>query len=86
VSATVAWQATTFATAAVLAGLPVGVAVGRWAWRLVAVQLGVVPEPSVPPLQVLAIVGGVFLATNLIAAGPGWAAGRLRPALVLRSE
>jgi ABC-type lipoprotein release transport system permease subunit len=86
VSATVAWQATVFATAAVLAGLPLGVAIGRWAWQLVAVQLGVVPEPVVPPLQVLAVVGGAFLAVNLIAVGPGWLAGRLRPALVLRSE
>jgi ABC-type lipoprotein release transport system permease subunit len=86
VSATIAWQATAFATAAVLAGLPLGVAIGRWAWRLVATQLGVVPEPVVPPLQAAAIVSGVLLAANLIAAGPGWVAGRVRPALVLRSE
>jgi hypothetical protein len=86
VSATVAWQATAFATAAVLVGLPLGVAVGRWAWQLVAVQLGVVPEPIVPPLGVLAIAGGALLAANLIAAMPGWVAGRLLPALVLRSE
>jgi ABC-type lipoprotein release transport system permease subunit len=84
--ATVAWQATAFATMAVLAGLPLGVAIGRWAWRLVAVQLGVVPEPALPPLQILAVAGGAILAGNLIAAGPGWVAGRLRPALVLRSE
>jgi FtsX-like permease family len=86
VSATVAWQATAFAMMAVLAGLPLGVAVGRWAWRLVATQLGVVPESVVPSLQVATIVGGVLLAANLIAAGPGWVAGRVRPALVLRSE
>jgi predicted lysophospholipase L1 biosynthesis ABC-type transport system permease subunit len=86
VSATVAWQATASATAAVLAGLPLGVAIGRWAWQLVAGQLGVVPEPAVPPLQVLAVAGGALLAANLIAATPGWVAGRLRPALVLRSE
>jgi hypothetical protein len=86
VSATIAWQATAFAAAAVLAGLPLGIAVGRWAWRLVATQLGVVPEPVVPPLQAVAIASGVLLAANLIAAGPGWVAGRVRPALVLRSE
>jgi hypothetical protein len=86
VSATVAWQATTFAVAAVLAGVPVGVAVGRWAWRLVADQLGVVPEPIVPPLGLLAVAAGAVLAANLVAAGPGWVAGRLRPATVLRSE
>jgi hypothetical protein len=86
VSATLAWQATAFAVAAVLAGAPLGVAIGRWAWLLVAEQLGVAPEPIVSPLQVLAIAGGAVLTANLISAGPGWAAGRLRPALVLRSE
>jgi ABC-type lipoprotein release transport system permease subunit len=86
VSATIAWQATAFAAAAVLAGLPLGVAVGRWAWRLVATQLGVVPKPVVPPLQAVAIVTGVLVAANVIAAGPGWVAGRVRPGLVLRSE
>ena len=86
VSATVAWQATAFATAALLAGVPLGVAAGRWAWRLVATSLGVVPEPIVPPLGVLAVAIGALLVANLIAAGPGRVAGRLRPALVLRSE
>jgi hypothetical protein len=86
VSATLAWQATAFATAAILAGLPLGIATGRWAWWLVAGQLGVVTEPVVPPLGVLAVAGGALLVANLIAATPGWVAGLLRPALVLRSE
>jgi hypothetical protein len=85
-SATVAWQATTFATAAVLVGFPLGVTVGRWAWRLLAIQLGVAPEPVLPWLQMLAIAGGAFLTANLIAAAPGWVAGGLHPAKVLRSE
>jgi ABC-type lipoprotein release transport system permease subunit len=86
VSVTVAWQATAFAVAATLAGLPLGVAVGRWAWRLVAVQLGVAPAPAVLPVQLLVIAGAAVLAANLIGVGPGWVAGRLRPAVVLRSE
>ena len=86
VSQTVAWQATTFALVAALAGLPVGIAVGRWAWRLVADQLGVAAGPVVPTASVLAIAAGALLAANLAAAGPGWAAARIRPAIVLRSE
>jgi predicted lysophospholipase L1 biosynthesis ABC-type transport system permease subunit len=86
VSQTVAWQATTFALVAVLAGLPVGIAAGRWAWRLVANQLGVVSGPVVPPAPVLAVAAGAVLAANLAAAGPGWVAARIRPATVLRSE
>jgi hypothetical protein len=86
VSQTVAWQATTFALLAALAGLPVGIAAGRWAWRLVADQLGVVSGPVVPPAPVLAVAAGAVLAANLAAAGPGWMAARVRPATVLRSE
>jgi hypothetical protein len=86
VSATVAWQATTIAAVALLAGIPLGIAFGRWAWRVVAAQLGVVSGPVLPLLAVLAIVVGTVLAANLIAAAPGWAAGRTRPAIVFRSE
>jgi hypothetical protein len=86
VSATVACQATAFAVAAVLAGVPVGVAVGRWSWRLAADQLGVVSDPVVSPWGLLAVAAGAVLVANLVAAGPGWVAGRLRPATVLRSE
>jgi predicted lysophospholipase L1 biosynthesis ABC-type transport system permease subunit len=86
VSQTVAWQATTFALVAALAGLPVGIAAGRWAWRLVADQLGVVSGPVVPPVPVLAVAAGALLAANVAAAGPGLVAARIRPAVVLRSE
>ena len=86
VSATVAWQATTFALLAAAVGVPLGVAGGRWAWRLVADQLGVVAGPVVPPLPVLAIAAGALVVANLAAAGPGWTAARIRPAVVLRSE
>jgi FtsX-like permease family len=86
ISQTVAWQATTFALVAALAGVPVGIAAGRWAWRLVADQLGVVSGPVVPTASVLVIAAGALLAANLAAAGPGWVAARIRPATVLRSE
>jgi hypothetical protein len=86
ISQTVAWQATTFAVAAGLIGVPLGIAGGRWAWRLVADQLGVAAGPVVPPIPLLAIVTGALLAANLIAAGPGWTAARIQPAAALRSE
>jgi FtsX-like permease family len=86
VSATVAWQATTFALVAAAVGVPLGVAGGHWAWRLVADQLGGVSGPVVPPLPVLAIAAGALAVANLAAAGPGWTAARIRPAVVLRAE
>jgi predicted lysophospholipase L1 biosynthesis ABC-type transport system permease subunit len=85
VKATVAWQATTFAVALVL-GVPIGLAAGRWAWQLTAAELGVDSAPVVPLPAVLAVVAGTVLAANLVAAVPGRAASRLRPAAALRSE
>jgi putative ABC transport system permease protein len=86
VSQTLAWQATTFALVAGLIGVPLGIAGGRWAWRLLAQQLGVATGPVVPPLPVLAIAVGALLAANVVAAGPGWLAARTRPAVTLRAE
>jgi ABC-type lipoprotein release transport system permease subunit len=86
VGATIAWQATTFAVVALILGVPLGVAVGRWAWQLTAEALGVRLAPAVPLAAVLAVAAGAILAANLVAAVPGRAASRLRPAAALRSE
>ena len=82
----VAWQATTLTVMALLIGLPVGVAVGRWTWTLFAEQLGILPDPMVPLLAVLIAVPSALFLANLIAALPGRAAARTQAALVLRSE
>jgi len=86
VSAAVAWQATTLVGIALLIGLPLGVAVGRWVWTLFANQIGVIPVPVVDlPLLLLAIPVTLLLA-NLIALIPGRLAAATRPATALRSE
>jgi ABC-type lipoprotein release transport system permease subunit len=86
VSAAVAWQATTLVLLALVVGLPLGVAGGRWIWQVFAERIGVAPGPRAPVL-VLALAVPVALAVaNLLAAGPGWVAGRLKPAPVLRTE
>jgi hypothetical protein len=81
----VAWQVSTFALIGLAAGVPLGVALGRWLWTLFAHQIGVPPAPVVP-LIVLAVVPGVVLLTNAIAALPARAAARTHPAAVFRSE
>ena len=82
----VAWQATALAAAALLIGLPLGVLACRWAWALFAGSAGVSSLADVPvPLVLLAIPVTLALA-NLIAAGPGWDAARVRPASILRTE
>jgi ABC-type lipoprotein release transport system permease subunit len=86
VAATIAWQATTFAVVALVLGLPLGLAAGRWAWQLTAGALGVDSGPVVPVPVIVAVVAGTRVAANLVAAGPGRVASRLRPAAALRSE
>jgi len=43
--ATVAWQASTILVIAALAGVPLGVAAGHWAWASFATTVGFVPVP-----------------------------------------
>jgi hypothetical protein len=82
----VGWQATTIAGIALLIGLPAGIAGGRWAWRVFAAQLGVLPEPAVPLTTVFIAIPAALALANLVAAAPGRAAARTQPGAVLRTE
>ena len=86
VQATVAWQATILTGLALLAGLPLGVAVGRWTWALFSSGLGVPPGALVPVPFVLLMIPAPILAANAVAYWPARAAARLSPARVLRAE
>ena len=79
-------QGTAIGVVGLLLGIPLGVALGRIGWRLVADQ---VPLTNVPPfavLVVLLIVPATVLLTNALALWPGRRVARLRPAEVLRTE
>jgi len=82
----VAWEATAFAAVALLTGLPLGVLAGRLAWAYFANAAGVATQATVPLPAVLLAIPVTLLLAILIAAGPGWRAARLRPALILRAE
>jgi len=82
----IAWQATTIAAIALVIGLPTGIAGGRWAWRVFAAQLGVLPEPAVPLTTIFIAIPAALALANLIAAAPARAAARTQPAAVLRAE
>jgi hypothetical protein len=86
VSAAVAWQATVLSVLALIIGIPVGIAAGRFVWSVVATNIGVVVEPTVPWVWVGVIVPATLLIANLVAAGPAASAGRVAPSTVLRSE
>ena len=86
IRATVAWQASTVAAIGLLAGLPLGVGIGRFAWNLFAEDLGVVPEPVAPVLPGLLIIPATLLLANLVALLPARIAAGTRSAVVLRAE
>ncbi|HUL27285.1 MAG TPA: hypothetical protein VLW44_16130 [Streptosporangiaceae bacterium] len=81
-----AWQVTTLTGIALLAGLPLGVAMGRWAWALFSDALGVPPGALVPVPFVLFMVPAAILAGNAVVWWPAHVAARLSPARVLRAE
>ena len=86
VSAITAWQVSTLTGLALLAGLPLGIAAGRWSWALFAHGLGI-PAAAITPLwPVLLMVPAVILIANAVAFWPGRATARLSPADVLRAE
>jgi ABC-type lipoprotein release transport system permease subunit len=86
VSAAVAWQATTLVVLALAVGLPLGAAAGRWVWQVFAERIGIAPDPRIPLVTLLLFIPVAVAVANALAAGPGWIAGRLKPAPVLRSE
>ena len=82
----VSWQAAALAGTALSVGLPVGLLAGRGAWALFARSAGVAGTADVPVPIMLLVIPVTLLLASLLAAGPGWAAARIRPALILRAE
>ena len=85
-AAAVAWQASVAALVGVAAGLPAGVALGRWLWILFARQIDAVPRPTVPVMSLLLVAVGALVLANLVAALPGRSAARTPTAQVLRAN
>jgi len=86
VRATVVWQATTIAVIALLLGLPLGVAAGRWGWTVLAERMHAVAAPVTPLLALALLVPATIVIANLMAALPARAAARTEPAVILRTE
>jgi hypothetical protein len=84
--ALVAWQTTLTLLIALVVGVPLGVAAGRWAWRGFAGSLGVAPVTVVPVLLLAAGCAAVILAGNLLASVPAAVAARTPAAGTLRTE
>ena len=82
----VSWQAAALTAVALIAGIPLGILVGRWSWALFAASVGVDPSIKVAALPMVAEIGAALLLAIITAAIPGRAAARVRPAAVLRIE
>jgi ABC-type antimicrobial peptide transport system permease subunit len=79
-------QASVLAAIGLVFGVPLGVALGRITWRLVAQNTPLAYHPPVA-LWALVLIGPLaLLAANLLAAWPGQRAARLRSAQILRAE
>jgi hypothetical protein len=85
-SLTMSWQAMSVVAVGVVAGVPLGVMVGRWAWLAAIGSVGMVDTPAVPGVSLVAIVVVAVGAAGALGAVPGWFAGRRPPADALRSE
>ena len=86
VRATIGWQATALAAIGIVVGVPLGLVVGTLVWRAVADGLGIDASTSFPVLAVAATAVGAVVLAARSPGGPPRAAGRVRPAVALRSE
>jgi FtsX-like permease family protein/MacB-like protein len=84
--ACVLWQTWALAVAGLVVGIPLGILVGRWSWRLVASGIGSVQPPTVPALALALVVPGVVLLVTLAGIVPAWLAAHVEPATALRRE
>jgi len=86
VRAIITWQTTLTLLIALGAGMPLGSAAGRWAWRSFAASLGVVPVTVIPVLALAAGSAALIAAGNLLALAPATIAARTPTDATLRAE
>ena len=72
--------------AALLVGVPLGLALGRTAWRPIAEDANVIVRPVWPPGEVAVLVGIAVMVGAVLAAAAAWRVARLRPAVMLHTE
>jgi hypothetical protein len=86
VRAAVAWQSVTTIVLALVVGIPIGIAAGRWTWSLLSDRLGVNAHPVAPLGWIALGAVAVVLLANVVAIAPGRVAARTSPAQILRTE
>ncbi|HET7719741.1 MAG TPA: FtsX-like permease family protein, partial [Acidimicrobiales bacterium] len=85
VRGSISTAALTLAVGGVVIGIPLGVVVGRLAWRSLVAGVGAVADPSTPWPLLGAVVPATVGIAALMSWWPGRSAVRLRPAQQLRA-
>jgi predicted lysophospholipase L1 biosynthesis ABC-type transport system permease subunit len=85
-SRTIAWQAATIAAVGALAGLPLGVIVGRTVWHALATSYAIGSSVVIPGAAVALVVPVAVAISLALSWWPGRRAAGLHPAEILRSE
>jgi len=83
---TVSWQAALLVTPGVLAGVPLGVLVGRLLWGDFAERMDAIANTSIPVLSIVGIAMTAYVVALVAAGLHARTAARLRPAELLRTE
>lgn len=78
--------ATTVGVVALLLGIPLGIAIGRVSWRWVAESTPLLYVAPIAAAAILIAIPASLFIANALAAWPARRAGRIRPAVVLRTE
>jgi hypothetical protein len=84
--AAVRWQAVATIVVGLVAGVPLGIVAGRFAWRQFANELGLVPRANIPVVWLIVVAAGAVVLALAAAHRPGRNAARLSPAEVLRTQ
>jgi putative ABC transport system permease protein len=85
-TAALAWQAVWLYGVAALIGVPLGIVVGRLAWRRIDTDLGALVSPVVPVARVLLVAAVGLAVALLLAYVPARLALRTRASQSLRTE
>jgi predicted lysophospholipase L1 biosynthesis ABC-type transport system permease subunit len=84
--AAVWWESLALTAGGLVVGVPAGIVVGRWGWRLLADQIGIPPQPATPWVWTSVAVVAIVALALVIASWPGRRAAGVPPALALRAE
>ncbi|MEZ5320642.1 MAG: ABC transporter permease [Microthrixaceae bacterium] len=79
-------HATTLVAVGVIFGIPLGLAIGRWSWRVVANYTPVLYDPPTDLLSLSLIMPAALVVAYFVASWPTIRASRLQVAAVLRAE